>query len=110
MWLARQATRISIENLDYIWGGGGGTIFRKRGRLSPDSFRAIFCGSSGCGNTKCSTIYAVQCERTKILKPLRLVKVSVPTQMSVNIRCFDEMLKTYHISFDNVACDKRDRI
>ena len=129
MKVEMQTTQLPIENLDFIDGGGGGDKM-KHSKLLPNCFRAIFCGPSGCGKTNAlltllfnpnglrfENVYAYSKSLyqpkyrllEEVLKNASGIKY-FPFTNNETIMDPQEAKENSIFIFDDVACDKQDKI
>lgn len=129
MRIEQQDKCLPIENFDLMVVGGGNNI-KKHGSLLPNSFRAIVAGPSGCGKTNAVLtlifhpngvrfenlyVYSKSLYQPKykllqdVLKEVKGVRY-FPCEVNDDVIDLKEVRKNSIFIFDDVVCDKQDKI
>lgn len=130
MRFVKQKNSLPVSNLDFVGGNLGSKVSNRHGPLLPNTIRCIICGPSNCGKTNVMLsmikdenglkfenvyIYAKSLHQPKY-QFLKRVLQTVPGvecyTYSENTDVIDpsEAKPNSIIIFDDVACDKQDRI
>jgi Poxvirus A32 protein len=127
--VTQQPVQLPIDNWDFVENNNNNKI-RKHGSLLPNSFRAVVCGPSNCGKTNAVLslllspngarfanvyVYAKSLDQPKytlleeVINHVKGVKYH-KFKYNDDIIDFNDARENSVFLFDDVACDKQDKI